>query len=330
MIAVLSLGACGEQVRRGGAGESCTAADDCESGLGCFGQVCATKAQAEAAAMSAEGASCSARRDCATGLACVSGSCQHQAQGEYTSDQRYSGKGESCQAKNDCLPDLSCVMGMCRALEVSLTRETKSCHRVECASKDDCCRSFVPNPNCPTYEMNCAMDPIFCNTYRSLCQCAQDCQDEQCVAAAPGCKNNAECTSAQTPFCVEGKCRQCDSDAVCGGSGAKCSAGVCVAACARDENCPLLHACRDGVCVETGCTSDRECAFLTRTQGAVCREEKCRVPCSSDAECTSGTDRNFEVCEDGQCVFVGCSSNTECRALLDIANERGNVQAVCR
>jgi hypothetical protein len=332
-IGVLIVGACGHE-RRGGAGESCTKTDDCNTGLGCFAQVC-TKAESTSEAgagdLDAGSDSCGARRDCASGFTCVAGHCQRQSVGT-TGSARYSGKGESCQVTNDCTPDLSCVMGMCREVEVVLSRVPKSCFRVECATKDDCCQSFVPNANCPTYEMNCAMDPIFCNTYRSLCQCGQDCVGELCIAAAPGCKSNAECTSTQTPFCVEGKCRQCDKDAACSGDNAKCSEGVCMAACHQDEHCPLLHACQDGACVDTGCKSDRECAFIMKNPLAVCRESECHLPCATDDECMTAPSptRGLEVCEQGQCVFVGCENDRECRALLGLENQRGNIQAVCR
>jgi len=277
------------------------------------------------------GESCVARSACAVGLTCVSEVCQPMAGMSDGTSARYSGRGESCQAKNDCLPDLSCLMGVCRALDVSLTQMSKTCHRVECASKAECCQSFVANPNCPAYEANCNMDPIFCNTYRSLCLCALDCVEEQCASAAPGCKSAAECTSTQTPFCVEGKCQQCEKDGDCMASGAKCAEGVCTEACRQDENCPLLHACEDGVCVETGCKSDRECAFIMKNQLATCVEKECAVPCTSDAECLGdAATKGFETCEMGKCVFVGCESDTECRALFGLQNERTNVKALCK
>ena len=338
VFGVLYLGAC-NTTRRGGAGESCTSTDDCKSGFGCFGQVC--RAVDGGTSGASEGGTCGARRDCAPGLACIDETCQVVSQGTDVSSSRYSVKGESCQATNDCEPGLACLMGMCRSVDVSISRAPKNCYRVECGVKEDCCQAFVPNPNCAAYEANCAMDPVFCNTYRSLCLCAQDCVEEQCIAAAPGCKSNAECPSTQTPYCVEGKCRQCDRDAACATAGSKCSDGVCKAACVMNENCPLLHACEDGVCVETGCKSDRECAFLTKNQAAVCGDDgECEIPCEADAECVGmvtamgpgmvSASRGFEVCEMGKCVFVGCETHSECRALLGIENERGQVQAVCR
>lgn len=257
---------------------------------------------------------------------------------------RYSGRGESCQATTDCMSSLSCVMGTCRESGITLSHLTKSCHRVECSTKQDCCEAFAPNDKCDTYKANCAMDPIFCNTYRSLCECSQDCMDELCVAAQPGCMSDRECTSAQTPFCVDGKCRQCNKDSACPGTSAKCAEGVCMSPCTNDANCPLLFSCMDNACVQTGCSSDRECAFITKNSSAVCKDKKCQSPCEADADCAgsaaamapgSGNDvaaasSGFEICEQGECKFVGCETDIECRALLNIAGEKGKVRAVCR
>jgi hypothetical protein len=221
------------------------------------------------------------------------------------------------------------VLDTCRDVTLAIDHTPKACHRVECASAEECCQNFVPNENCEAYRQNCELDPIFCNTYRNLCECNLDCEDEICVAAAPGCSDNAECTSQQTPFCVEGRCRQCDADSSCPGTGTQCVEGVCMAACTIDENCPLLHACQDSACVEVGCRSDRECVFVTGDALAVCRDEECKVPCDADTDCVSEQER-FQVCEQGECVFVGCESDVECRALLMLESAPGNVRAVCR
>jgi hypothetical protein len=325
--------ACDEEPRRGGVGESCNAANDCNDGLACFAQICSAKIAADVGAdagSSGEGASCSARRDCAPGLSCVQNACQAMSVGSEPGT-RYSGAGESCQAKNDCTPELSCVMTTCRDTAVGLPQLSKSCYRVECATQADCCASFVPNANCDMYKANCQTDPIFCNTYRSLCQCNMDCQDELCVMAANGCMSNAECTSTQTPFCVDNQCRQCGADTDCSGSDGKCVDGTCMAPCSADENCPLLEQCQDGACVQTGCQSDRECAFLMHNAQTKCSDGMCSVPCSDDVDCAN--DKNttgFDTCQDGVCKFIGCDNDSECRALLGLANQKTNVRAVCR
>ena len=274
MVAVLSVllsASCEEEPARGAAGESCTRRADCADGLMCFGGICASPAPdggaSQGAPPAAEGGACEARVDCQDGLVCTANRCAQAAIG-VDPDSRYGGRGESCQAKNDCEQDLACVSNACREVTLSLSHTEKDCYRVECGQAADCCEGFVPNENCAAYQANCETDPIFCNTYRTLCECAEECVDEVCVAAAQGCATDAECTSVQTPFCVDTRCSQCGEDADCAGAGTQCVAGVCMAACAIDENCPLLHACQDSVCVDVGCTTDRECVFVTALKRA--------------------------------------------------------------
>jgi hypothetical protein len=38
----------------------------------------------------------------------------------------------------------------------------------------------------------------------------------------------------------------------------------------------------------------------------------------------------FQICEGGKCVFVGCENDAECRALLKIENTSDPTRAVCR
>jgi hypothetical protein len=104
-----------------------------------------------------------------------------------------------------------------------------------------------------------------------------------------------------------------------------------MAACTIDENCPLLHDCQDSACVDVGCRSDRECVFVTGDALGKCREGECKVPCEADTDCVSeALEDRFQVCEQGECVFVGCESDVECRALLGLASMPGNAHAVCR
>lgn len=338
LLLTLLFASCTDEARRGGAGESCTSARDCADSFTCVAQTCVEPGDAAVSSTSAvpSGGSCGTRADCVSGLACVSNVCLPMSLGQAQVGNRYSGRGESCRAKNDCAPPLACVGDVCQMVELPIGFSTKSCHRVECANSEDCCMGFVPNDKCDVYKENCATDPIFCNTYRSLCECRKTCVEELCVEEPPGCKSAAECTSQQTPFCVAGKCRECDSDASCDRDGAKCVDGQCIAACVADEQCPALHRCTDGVCTESGCQTQRECAFYTKDARATCRAGKCQVPCEVDTDCARDDDeRNapasgFQVCEQGQCVFVGCENNAECRALLRIENDEGRVRAICR
>lgn len=349
MLQVFLLGAvlglfstgCRDALRQGAAGESCTAASDCQAELSCIAQRCVSTA--DAGLLPSVGIRCSARSECQPGLSCLDDVCRAMTVGTSDPSARFSGRGESCRVKNDCAVGLACVMQTCRQLDIPLSHTQKSCFRVECASQADCCAAFVPDPKCATYQDNCKTDPIFCNTYRTLCECSKDCVDQLCVDKPPGCQTNAECTSMQTPFCSGGKCGECDTDAACTGAGQRCVTGMCLAACTLDENCPGLSACTDGKCVPAGCTSDRQCAFAVRSPLAVCRSGKCQTPCAADSDClpsmqSSPTQSNqpvdpklsLQVCEAGQCVFVGCETDSECRALLGLANSSGDARAVCK
>jgi hypothetical protein len=321
-------GCTSEELPRGGSGESCTRRADCAEGLLCLGGVCAAQGDAGADLPVGEGGACQARSDCQDGLVCSASVCE-QAMSGMPSGNRYGGRGESCQAKNDCADPLACVGNVCRDVMLSLSHTGKDCHRVECEASEDCCTDFVPNPNCDAYRENCEVDPIFCNTYRALCECNKTCEDELCVASAPGCTMDAECTSAQTPFCADGTCKQCREDSQCAGAATQCVDGVCMAACALDEHCPLLHACQDSACVMVGCSTDRECVFAYKSAQAICVEGDCRAPCDGDDDCVS-EDSQFQVCEEGQCVFVGCENDAECRAFLDLYQQSGPTRAVCR
>jgi hypothetical protein len=105
-----------------------------------------------------------------------------------------------------------------------------------------------------------------------------------------------------------------------------------MAPCTDDANCPLLYSCENNACVRTGCTSDRECAFITKNARAVCSDKICKSPCNADTDCVSmePNTTSFQVCVEGQCKFVGCESDRECRAALGIAALPGKVRAVCR
>ncbi|WP_157370515.1 hypothetical protein [Vulgatibacter incomptus] len=118
---------------------------------------------------------------------------------------------------------------------------------------------------------------------------------------------------------------ECRAHGDCG-QGERCAAGRCEAPCTNDAQCLLLQACVDGSCVQTGCSTDRECIFLFGDGRATCRDKVCRIGCSTSYECGGG----FEVCDRGECVFAGCQNDAECRAVLGLAHARDGVRAECR
>jgi hypothetical protein len=203
----------------------------------------------------------------------------------------------------------------------------RDCFRVECAADEDCCASFTPDPSCDFYEDACTADPADCAAFRLLCQCNRRCDAERCVAVAPSCSADSDCPAFSSPFCVSDRCASCREHGDCAGEGARCVEGMCVDPCTADEQCPLLHRCEAGSCAPSGCSSDRECAFVLGDAEARCLDSDCIVACSDDAECDVDA---FEICHEERCVFAGCETDAECRAYLDIAEDPGAARAVCR
>jgi hypothetical protein len=357
LCGALMAGGCGDSTHlRGGEGESCVSRNDCERDLRCFDNVCVAEDEADDAksdagpksgggnggtggdedaggappppALGREGDPCNAGSECERSFACLGNVCSVEGGASGT---RYGARGETCRAKNDCSGELACLNNVCVEATIPLSISPKECHRVECEADEECCKGFEPDENCEAFKANCEMDPIFCNTYRSLCECNQKCEAFMCIAAPPGCGDDVECDSTQTPFCVDGACAQCASDANCPGEGARCIEGACTSACERDEQCALLQECVDGRCEDVGCKSHRECVFLLGQVRAECLDGECLVPCDADIECASSNmPRGFQVCDEGRCVFVGCETDAECRAYLGIAATNNEVRAVCK
>lgn len=235
--------------------------------------------------------------------------------------------GESCRARNDCRSGLACINEVCVPGSSTLTVTGKGCYRVQCAGTLDCCADFVPAAGCDSYEAACQADPNDCEAYRTLCRCNRICVSEQCLDVGPGCAADAECPTQTAPYCVTGRCVACREHGDCLEEGARCISGTCKPPCRTDSNCPPLHACQAGACVPSGCTSDRECAFVLGHSNGRCSGGGCFVGCDSDSACNAS---NFEVCLSGRCTFVGCNTDAECRAYLNLSNTPGQTRAVCR
>lgn len=214
---------------------------------------------------------------------------------------------------------------MCVTGSGAAVTSSKSCHKIECATKDDCCKGFAPSPGCDKFKQDCETDPAYCLTYHTFCECNRACEAELCVDKPPGCTASAECSSLLTPFCSNGVCSECAEHADCPGESDKCIGGECQAPCTLNEHCPLLSECQNGQCVDVGCKTDKECYFLLGDTRATCKAGECVVPCASNQECA-----DFQACQDGECTFVGCDTDEECRIYLGLEDEVGQVKAVCK
>lgn len=245
---------------------------------------------------------------------------------------RLARKGEACQTTNDCAGGLACLPspstsgGVCVVGVFNVPQTAKECAIIECKQAADCCET--PPSSCPSLKASCesqrdagVQEPINeCSSYESLCVCdpaKRDCENGKCVVK---CVNDSTCAiNGGGGRCLGGKCAQCASDDDCGGpeSELTCVSGKCQAPCQGDGDCPGFDRCLAGKCVEGGCHSQRECIAATRNVEATCGTDgKCIIPCQTDLECGNPKGYSFYSCVSGQCLYMGCDSDKDCRLLL--------------
>ncbi len=236
-------------------------------------------------------------------------------------------RGESCLARNDCQGGLACINGECVTQNYEISSTPRQCDRIECETQEDCC-SNADSQQCTDLKSECDSGNLeACQDYHAQC-CPRECQEGTCEPVAEPCQSGqVECTGDAS--CVNGRCvPNCDNDSDCDGE-RLCIDGQCQEGCRSDSACPALSECQGNTCTEPQCETNRECAIKESAPEAVCDSDgDCRVPCNYDAECNQG-DGRFEVCQDGVCVFAGCTSDSECRLYLDTTDDP-STQAVCR
>ena len=239
--------------------------------------------------------------------------------------------GLSCTATTSC-QDL-CVNSVCSYSASSCTANT-DCTYYSTATTT--CMKPARTCNCtnPDYNPSAAI----CTDPDCLDLCTLRCDKERCVADR-SCKKDSECGTA-TPFCSDGQCVQCTVDEDCGDD-KSCDAGVCHSRCKHNEECAAFYECNadSGECEYAGCKSDRECILAAgaSNQNAASvptptgedprllkclpsetdpQHKTCKIPCENDGSCGAQS-----VCDAGFCKFIGCDSNEECRAYLNLVGE---------
>jgi hypothetical protein len=264
----------------------------------------------------------------AAGVACVVAACAGDSEKEGQS--RAGVRGESCQSSRDCSRGLACVGGSCRVETFDLAPTGKECVRVECREALDCCRAIETQSNlseeCDQFRADCeAGDTIACSTVDISCCNPDDwaCEDDSCLEI---CSSDTDCPIQQV--CDGGRCVECVNDGHCEDD-ERCIDNECIVNCEKDTDCAVFHECQEGSCVEVGCKTTRECVAATMHPLAFCEDTECVVPCEADFECSDYDEFTFHACVDGQCASVGCETNEECRAQLDIG-ANSVIDAECR
>jgi hypothetical protein len=347
-----------QPVALGQRGETCQARNDCAAGLACINGVCSKNDfDIAVSAKHCDQVDCQGTVDCCgnkplappaecanrdaicttpTLPGCVASNCTSDAScGAGTCGQGFcSLTSGACSDQSDCLD--TCDGSFCTLSFFSCTSAA------QCYGQGTCSGRFCDCTN-PAYD---PFNPI-CSNPDCVDVCTLRCEDERCVQDTT-CETDIDCLSLGSSICDAGRCVDCLTDDDCDATLSEaCVAGRCKKPCMQNEECPLFHQCQGGECVETGCTSDRECV-LAASQGIVGGGEdarlskclpsdtdpalmSCKVPCENDGACGS----QFQVCEAGFCKFVGCETDEECRSYLGLANETTDTQpfipqAVCR
>lgn len=351
IVASLAFG-CGDRVtvndvKKGGALESCRSRNDCADGLMCIDTVC-QKSDSSAVVIDGgasavvttlrgnAGESCQRRADCIAGLACVQQVCVEMDADAGQSEPVIRGKrGESCTASNDCENGLACIDAHCREHSSLLPFSPKECSVVQCADTAGCCANFKPTNNlseadCTKMKENCLTSGQLggpdggvtaddCRLYTLSCRCATSCEDEQCVAdQGQHCLVDRQCFSGANK-CVNERCAQCVSDADCtvnpGSLRPYCSDNSCIE-CKAEDDCSIGQSCVAGSCL-SGCVRDEQCGLLE-----ACKAGECvHTGCISDRECFFLTGDDRATCTDTACL-VPCEFDSECLGAFQVCADR--------
>lgn len=203
--------------------------------------------------------------------------------------------GESCIARSDCQPGLACINMVCVIDTFNVSMSARACNVVECRGNTDC-------------DDN------------------QACREDRCVTS---CNNNDDCFGG---VCSDSLCVDCINNDDCG-DGYYCEANVCRSTCAGDGDCPAFSACSGGKCAASGCTSNRECIAWLKNTRAICNGySRCSISCDTDIDCGSSYNSfTFHGCAGGECAYLGCETDEECKALLYPSGYPDSVLAIeCR
>jgi len=259
-------------------------------------------------------------------------------------------RGSSCNSTNDCEEELSCICPTggtcanksCQPSNFNLTGTGKSCHVSDCKTKADCCGEMpLKAPEkCANRESICNR-PTLTGCTTITCTTSATCGAGKCEGS---CSLNSVNKCLTTADCPTNTCDLATNPDTCTITGTDCSLSTCTlnscltprCNCTNPDYAPTSPICTDpdceGICgftctdercvADTSCNSDIQCAASTpfcsngkcsecRTS-ADCDEEECIAghcgpACKADTQCSL-----FEVCQAGECVFVGCRSDREC------------------
>jgi hypothetical protein len=304
--------------------------------------------------LSGRGETCQVTADCETSLVCwgifdsqapytgSSGRCDYEHFGLTPTGKTCTAE---CAAATDCLelpiPDQTTITDAgipnktCRDLSKAISNAGVNCNGTspmqrECFLYGAYCSSTTNPWACTSgrciYSGGCEAGksgevvggcPLYTRSGATLSVTACNAATQTCTAGAvSGCKSDSDCPGVvvhddSPDTCSPGEC-------VC-----HVASGGCYRRCRNDLECAFGYVCSSSqYCVAANsCDTDAACAVSLKRATAKCVAHTCKVPCTIDLECngsglldTTVALFNGEVCHQGYCTEVGCSSNAECKA----------------
>lgn len=133
----------------------------------------------------------------------------------------------------------------------------------------------------------------------------------RCQGQTSGCTSDAQCGDGEPIV---------DRPSTCRGGDCTCYNKSCYLKCSEDLDCEQGFSCDSSIrlCVRNpGCTTNAQCADRLSNVRAECKDGACRVPCTVDRDCSPsgaipGASFNGNVCVNGGCQDLGCSTDDDC------------------
>jgi hypothetical protein len=184
------------------------------------------------------------------------------------------------------------------------TNNTWACTNNRCSYIAPCQPTGAQNSinGCPTATRASSISSATCNAVTNTC------------LSLSACTTSADC---------DGKSVSDTAGALCRSGDCSCYQSGCYLTCKKDLDCQAGYTCNTsgataGLCSPTGCAANADCVTQLGNVRAQCKSGSCSVPCTDDHDCGSsgdlGTAFSQQVCSNGACQPLGCSSDSDCQS----------------
>lgn len=200
-----------------------------------------------------------------------------------------------------------------------------------------CKTGCTTTPTCTSHaSQKCVGNAVYwfdsCNNQEGLvqtCTSSQTCQNAQCVNIA--CSSNSDCGTSgyiDSPFCQSGNVYQNYKTYTCSNPGTASSACSNSTEAKLKQTCASGQTCSGGSCSAVTCNSNSDCGTSGYIGSPFCqggnvyqdyKTYTCSNPGTVSSTCSNSTEAKLkqtcssgQICSNGSCTGVTCSSNSDC------------------